>query len=303
VDLLTVGEAFEDLIFAGLTRLPRLGEEVRVQTLTRHPGGGAVLTAIGAARLGLTVGTISAVSAETRTRLGAEQVTLIDLRRPTERGAVSVALSTAHDRAFVTYEGVNRVLEPRLLGAFRHGRRRARHVHFALGPQQCRAWLPIVERLRAHGTTTSWDFGWNERLLEDPALDRLIAAVDWVFVNELEATLYARAATLRSSMRYWRTTPRNAVLKLGQRGAMALAGKTKARELAPTVRVTDTTGAGDAFNAGFLAALLSHAPLTSALRLGNLVGSQSTRAIGGVDGLPRRAQLPAWSRRLLDSAA
>ena len=54
VDLLTVGESFEDVtIFAGLARMPRLGEERRVESLSTHPGGGAIITAIAAARLGL----------------------------------------------------------------------------------------------------------------------------------------------------------------------------------------------------------------------------------------------------------
>ena len=53
VDIVTVGEAFEDLIFAGLPRLPRPGEEIRVPIFHATIGGGAVITAIAAARLGL----------------------------------------------------------------------------------------------------------------------------------------------------------------------------------------------------------------------------------------------------------
>jgi sugar/nucleoside kinase (ribokinase family) len=53
----------------------------------------------------------------------------------------------------------------------------------------------------------------------------------------------------------------------------------------------DTTGAGDAFNAGFLAGLLSGLPARRVLRLGNTVGARSTRAVGGLDGLPRLEEL------------
>ena len=48
--LLTAGEAFEDLVFVGLDRLPALGEEVRTDAFHATLGGGAVITAVGAAR-------------------------------------------------------------------------------------------------------------------------------------------------------------------------------------------------------------------------------------------------------------
>ena len=203
MDLLTVGESFEDVIFAGLPRMPRLGEELRVSSISTHPGGGAIITAVAAARLGLRTGVLSALSAANVLRLRPEHISVANLRRPPEPGAISVALSTKRDRAFVTFDGVNRLLEPRLIARLRALSRRPRHVHFALGPRRCAAWVPIVHQLRAAGVTTSWDFGWNETLVRDGGLRPLLAAVDYVFVNEREATLYSGAATLRASIGRW----------------------------------------------------------------------------------------------------
>jgi sugar/nucleoside kinase (ribokinase family) len=302
VDLLTIGEAFEDVIFAGLSRLPRLGEELRVRTLTRHPGGGAVLTAIAAARLGTSVGAISAVSPSNDLSLRAEGIELVNLLGPGERGAVTVALSTASDRAFVTFQGVNEQLERRLLDAIRPLRRLPRHVHFALGPKTCGAWIPIVERLRHRGATTSWDFGWNEQLRRDPAFDALLGAVDWIFVNEDEAKLYAHARTLATALTRWRMLARGTVVKLGPRGAVAITNGATVRRATAKAVVVDTTGAGDAFNGGFLTARLAGASLDDAIRLANHVGTRSTRASGGVDGLPHRGELPLWGRRIVGAA-
>jgi sugar/nucleoside kinase (ribokinase family) len=301
VDLLTVGEAFEDVIFAGLPRLPRLGEELRVRALTRHPGGGALITAIAAARLGLSVSTITAVSRDNAAHIRAEGIGIVNLREPSERGAVSVALSTKRDRAFVTFPGVNEVLEPRLIAAMQRLRRVPRHAHFALSPRRCRSWLPVVERMRTRGVTTSWDFGWNEELLNDPALDQLLGAVDWVFVNEREATLYARRDSMRTALTRWRHLARATVVKLGRRGAVILRDAAEVRKSAPKVTVVDTTGAGDAFNAGFIVGLLAAAPVGDAARLGNHIGACSTRASGGVTALPRPDDLPQWARRLVES--
>ena len=180
-------------------------------------------------------------------------------------------------------------------------RRLPRHVHFALGPRRCGRWIPVVRRLRSRGVTTSWDFGWNERLIQDAHFERLLDIVDWVFVNEREARMYARARGLRSALDRWRDLAPATVVKRGARGALAVTAAGVVREPAIRVAAVDTTGAGDAFNAGFLAAMLSAASVRHSLRLGNSVGAQSTRATGGVDGLPARRRLPRWATQLLEA--
>ena len=56
------------------------------------------------------------------------------------------------------------------------------------------------------------------------------------------------------------------------------------------VQVVDTTGAGDSFDAGFLAGYLANEPLERALALGNACGALSTRFVGGIEGQPTLAE-------------
>ena len=65
---------------------------------------------------------------------------------------------------------------------------------------------------------------------------------------------------------------------------------------APRVTAVDTTGAGDAFNAGFLSAWLRGGTPAMCLATGNTVGAASTRAAGGLDALPHASSLPALLR-------
>lgn len=302
VDLLTVGEAFEDLVFAGLERLPKPGEEVRVPRFAVSAGGGAIITAVAAARLEVKVGALTAVESRVAGQLGDEGIRVMNLKRDDERGATSVALSTRTDRSFVTYEGVNVLLEPRLLHALRRRAPQARHVHFALGPKRCRAWLPVLRALEQRGTTTSWDFGWNARLLADRDLASLMNAVTWLFLNEQEARLYSHTASASAARAHWLRRRAFTIVKRGGRGALLLCdGKTTARSGVPA-RVVDTTGAGDAFNGGFLAALLSGATASDALDVAMYVGARSTEGLGGIAALPRRARLPRRWRQHLEAA-
>lgn len=289
-DLVTAGESFEDFVFYDLPRLPRPGEELKTSRFAHVPGGGAIITAVAAARLGIRTCVISAVSVDARARLRQERVGLRDLRKPGERAAISVAISTPRDRSFVTFNGVNDRLEERLVAALPHVT--TRHVHCAFYPKRCRRWIPVLRNLRRRGRRVSWDFGWNELLIDDPAFPMLIAELDLVFVNEAEARLYADVPSLPAAFTWWRNAARASVVKLGNRGAVYLAEKVVIRSPAPRVRVVDTTGAGDAFNGGYLAAYVRDADPGECLRLANAVGARSTTKPGGLDALPGRNELP-----------
>lgn len=292
--LLTAGEAFEDLVFVGLERLPAPGEEIKTDRFHATIGGGAVITAIGAARLGVATAIASGLSDAAVTRLRREKVRVHNLRRAGEPHAISAALSTGAERSFVTFNGVNTVLEPRLMTAL--ARPHATHVHLALCPTDLARWTRLVKRLRKDGVTVSWDFGWNESLADRDELAALMDALDFVFLNELEAPLYARVDALDDAYPVLRARQAAVIVKLGALGSRWLRGEGDVVMPAPRVDAVDTTGAGDAFNAGFLAAWLRGGHPAHCLATGNAVGAASTRAAGGLDALPLATKLPALLR-------
>ena len=90
---------------------------------------------------------------------------------------------------------------------------------------------------------------------------------------------------------------RIAVVKLGAAGALAVGadGALVRAEARPTDAV-DTTGAGDSFDAGFIAARMEGRPVDDALAFAVACGSLSTRAAGGTDGQATRDEVEAWLR-------
>ena len=276
----------------GLERLPELGEEIKTDQFTSTIGGGAVITAVKAARLGMDTTLISALSDNASERMKKERVKVTNLRKAGEPHAITAALSTGEDRAFVTFNGVNAKLEARMPRALReavsqppgrakHSEHRT-HVHLCFYPHDCRYWTAVVTRLHARGITTSWDFGWNEPLSGDRGLLDLIDALDFVFVNEHEARLYTGEQSIEASLAHWRQRKAITIIKIGEEGAVWIAPDKDLHVVAPKVKVVDTTGAGDSFNAGFLVAWMHGKSPEQCLKAGNKVGAESTRKAGGI---------------------
>jgi len=278
IDLVSLGETFEDIIFHDLKEWPRLGQEQRTDRLLRTWGGGALLTAVAAARQGLAVQVVSGLAAGAQRFLRRENIKVRNLRRGGETHALTVALSTLEDRAFVTYPGINDQLEERFLGAL--ATLRGRHLHLALEPRDCPAWTQALGQLRERKVTVSWDFGWNEELVGRAGFGQLLEQIDFLFLNESEAGLYGPGLD-------WSWRSGTTVIKLGKDGCLAWSHGRQRKVRGLSVQAVDSTGAGDAFNGGFLAGLLSGQDVEQSLQLGNRIGAASTLCAGGLEGLPR----------------
>ena len=74
---------------------------------------------------------------------------------------------------------------------------------------------------------------------------------------------------------------RLAVIMRGSRGSLASSGGEVFRGSALPITVSDTTGAGDSFIAGFISARLAGSPLTLCLARGHEAAARTCRIFGG----------------------
>ena len=78
------------------------------------------------------------------------------------------------------------------------------------------------------------------------------------------------------------------VLKCAERGALAWSqGQQYSAPAVPVAHVIDPVGAGDGFDAGFLAGMLRHLSIPASLALGARVGAESVAVLGDYAGYPR----------------
>ncbi|WP_406304516.1 sugar kinase [Streptomyces sp. NBC_00885] len=166
----------------------------------------------------------------------------------------------------------------------------------ALGASARAAVHHAVEIARAAGVTVSLDF--NHRALlwsrEEAAaeLADLLTRADIVFAGPEEAALVVADGEPADMARALLDGgPREAVLKLGSRGALAaVADDVFVQNIVPLTCV-GPIGAGDAFVAGYLTGFLDGAPVRDRLRLGATCGAFAVSVHGDWEGLPRRDEL------------
>jgi sugar/nucleoside kinase (ribokinase family) len=202
-------------------------------------------------------------------------------------GKVFVLVDGAGERTMITDRGAGEALGPDDLPEtlFAGG-----HLHLSgytlSGGSRRETALKAPRLARGAGMTVSVDPS-SVSLLDSVDPDRFLEwtrGADLLFPNLTEGEILTGERTpariVEKLLPYYSAV----VLKLGPEGALYADGAGNLlREPAAPVRVEDTTGAGDAFSAGFLAAWLDGEPPAEALRRGaGLAG----RAVGRVGARP-----------------
>ena len=301
-DITVVGEIFNDHVFSGFAQWPRPGEEVFAQGYLREIGGGAAITSCALARLGRNVAVVGVIGGSdewSRRRLQSFGVATDGLKPSPLDTAVTVSISTREDRSFFTWAGANRELAEHLAdSSVRRILLASRHVHFAMRLDRYLA-SPLLPLLRDAGCGTSIDPGFHADWYRLPEHQQTLSECDYFFPNEKEGELITgrtRPQEIMSNLHELRI--RGAVLKLGRRGAAAAHHGKLLFALPPRMHAVDTTGAGDAFDAGFIDSILDDPATERALRRGCACGALSTRSAGGIAALPGREELEAMDEQV-----
>lgn len=298
-DLLVIGEINPDLILGGGDVVPAFGQaEKLVDSALLTIGSSSVIMACGAARLGLSVAFMGLVGDDEfgRFMLAAMQVRGLDTRACVVSGAVSTGLSVIlaqpHDRAILTYPGAIPLLSADHLDLSLL--RQARHVHVgsyflqdALRPDLPR----LFAQARELGLSTSLDPNWDPAGTWD--VGDILPHCDLFLPNQAELARISGSDDLTAGLDWFAARVPTLAVKLGKQGGAARQGGATVTAPALPVEVVDTTGAGDSFDAGFVAGYLRGYSLPDALALACACGSLSARGAGGTAAQPTLAEARA----------
>jgi sugar/nucleoside kinase (ribokinase family) len=278
--------------------------------ITATAGGSAANTAAWLADAGVAVSLLGVVGADAAgAQLIAELAAAgVDcspvVHSPTTPTGTIIVLTDGRNRTMVADRGANHDLRPGWVDDSFAGLPDLAHLHLSgytlLHASSRGAGLRALELARARGIPTSVDAASAAPLREHArALLDWVAGVDLLLANLDEARILAVAADSTvddapaAVAAVLARTVGEVVVKLGPGGALwTRADQTRVVAAEPAT-VVDTTGAGDAFAAGLIAARLAgtgiDASLAEAVRLG-------TAAVGLLGGRPPAAPQQSTAR-------
>jgi sugar/nucleoside kinase (ribokinase family) len=256
-----------DLVLTPVDALPAAGASAFVDEMSLRVGGAGANTALALAEVGVAPRLVGAVGDDHFGRWILDRLAEFDLADdvyvdPVAPTGLTVAAEAPHrERAFLTYLGVynsadESIVPPESLAAD--------HVllcdYFCAPPLRGEPTRRLLASAREHGAATYFDTAWDPEGFSPATRDELhsiLPLVDVFLPNEAEACALAGVDSVAKAGRALQKRSGGwVVVKLGADGCMAFGpGGGRLQSPAPAVEPADTTGAGDAFNAGLLAAL------------------------------------------------
>lgn len=305
-DIVVLGIFAADLVFQA-DRLPTIGETLLGRSFSIGSGGKGSNQAIAAARAGGKVGLITRIGADTfgdlaRSAWQAEGVITdavsTDAGQATGAAFIFVSAATGDNAIIVTPGAAGRIgaADIAAAGSMIAGAR----IFMTQLEQPVEAALAGLEAARQAGVVTIFN--------PAPAMavpDKIWHFCDWTTPNETEAAALSGVAVdsvdsaLDAADALVRHGVRNVLITLGEKGAL-LSGEAGSAVFPPLADATvvDTTGAGDAFNAGLAVALAEGRSAEDAIRFATAVAGLSVGRPGTAASMPTRTEIEAALERV-----
>jgi len=278
--------------------IPKQRTQVNTESVRFMPGGGAANTGSALAQLGIPVSIFSKVGRDPNgeflisamQKLGAETKS-IKVADGEQTPFTFVGIHRDGDRTFIHTPGTNRTLSPADIDTKNlYEGSILLYQDTWVQPQLDGApGAAILKEARKRGLVTlldeCWGLGPNREVWETmiphadyvlPSIDDMLAIYPGQTPEGLAQTLHAKGA-------------KHVVLKMGAKGCLLSRAAGAKPLVLPTVatQIVDTTGAGDCFDAGFIAGLFNGLEMEQAARFGALAAAACIRNVGGAVGIPK----------------
>ncbi|UCC41421.1 MAG: carbohydrate kinase family protein [Candidatus Omnitrophota bacterium] len=302
-----IGNSVADFIASPVEKIPRWGELMDiVNPITMNIGGNGAISAACAARLGLKPYLVSKIgSDELGTRLKSvldtakvnTQWLFSDAKTPT---SVTLAIvNNEGERMFFHHIGSNAKLTIKdikkiklkgmnglILGSM--------FILPGIKPKDAAA---IVKMAKDNKLPTFLDVAWDPTGKWD--IGNVFKNVDFFMPNEEELLHIARTRSLtRAVERLHKKGMDTIIVKQGASGCTVFDfGHRSMHIKAPRVKAVDSTGAGDAFNAGFIYSYLDSGDVRHSAEFATFAASKTVTGIGGARAAPTIKELNQFMKK------
>ncbi len=279
-----------------LNEFPAPDTSVKASNLIMGPGGGAVNYSVAAARFGhkpflfgittrlyVKLGMLDALAKE-----GVDTSNIVVLNESEMPGIAIMIQIPGEQRRMISFRGVNAKLNPELVLELVRKAPKLDLVHAASVPPVIVEKLAMFLREESSDTLLTYDPG-SETKTHASIIKNVVDKVDILFLNEAEYNIVF-GSTNKTPWDIVRENKITLVIKKGGEGATAYSEREHYRAIPPAIKVIDTTGAGDVFNAYFNSCILEGKSIRESLIYAVAAGTLKATRKGSASA-PRREEV------------
>lgn len=281
-----------DLLYQGMERIPDVGEELYCKDFSLQLGGGLPATLINLGRLG--------IETKIATELGNDIFSNFAREKFTENGVeptnlyngdkiplnITSAIILPKDRTFFTYGKGSIEPDDKALETFYNVSKGAKICMMQLG-----GFLPVYKKLKEEGTILVLDTGWDDEMSFEK-YDEYLSLADYYTPNRKEALKITGAKNEKDAAYALKKYFDKVVVKVDADGCIGI--DEDDYFFCPSIEEfenVDSTGAGDAFLAGFMYGVFYDYPLKDCIEYGNITGGKAVTQVGALSGFVTEKEL------------
>jgi ribokinase len=300
--ILVIGDAMIDHQY-WIDHMPESGEDTIILSTTKNVGGSAANTAIGLAYLGAPTKFFGTIGRDLDGELILEQMRVIGvdisgIQFGEVTGFTITMIDQSSERTMFSFRGASAnalSIDAHLLESIKTSRVLLTSGYQLLYPDQAAVVLSIAERVHGEGNLVALDPSPLIGDVPENIRTRMLGFTDILLPNLRELAILTGEENRSAALEKARLLSKCVTVKLGSKGAwmsirkgFQLADGRKVSDdlifQAPAIQVkaVDTTGAGDSFNAGFLASYLRNEAPEDWLKSGNSLAGEVVQHRGAV---------------------
>lgn len=290
-----------DLLYQGMERIPDVGEELYCKDFSLQLGGGLPATLINLGRLG--------IETKIATELGTDIFSTFAKEKFEENNVfptnlyngdkiplnITSAIILPKDRTFFSYGKGSIDPDDTAKETFYNMAKGAKIVMMQLG-----GFIDVYKKLKKEGSIMVLDTGWDDEMSFEKYHDYLEVA-DYYTPNQKEAMKITNTNNPKDAAYKLKQYFDKVVVKVDKDGCVGIDGDEYffVKSMDEFVNV-DSTGAGDAFLAGFMYGIFYDKPLKECVLLGNLTGGKSVTQVGALSGYFNEKELLEYAEKYKD---
>lgn len=281
-----------DLLYENMPKIPDVGEEVYTNSFSLQLGGGLPATLINLGRLG--------IDARIATELGNDMFSVFAKEQFKKNNVsptnlyigndiplnITSAIILKNDRSFITYGKGTINPDDKAKEEFYSIAKGAKICLMAPG-----GFLEVYKKLKSEGTVMVLDMGWDDDLTFEK-YSELLSIADYYTPNQKEALKITGCNNAKDAAYTLKKYFDKVVVKVDKDGCIGIDGDEYF--FCPSLeqyKNVDSTGAGDAFLAGFTYGLFHDYRLKDCIEFGNITGGKAVTAVGALSAYVNEKEL------------